>query len=199
MELEILSRHGMIYGQKGHGKSNFLQYVLSAGPYDNTLLIDTNREHEAADVARYVPTHRRGTEARQELGEVLSRYVVTPREYRQIRPDLVVVEEINRYAPSGGAVSDELAELVDLARHYDVGIIGVARRPASVDTDTVELADWAAIFRLSGDNDRRKLNRWVAGLGDAAADLEEYQYLVVDGSNYRVHEPVPEMDTTGEL
>lgn len=199
MKISCFNSHGMIYGKKGHGKSNFLQWLLTEGPYENTLIVDTNREHEASGLPRYVPQHRRGAEAREELGAVLERYAVTPTEYRPIRPDLVVVEEINRFAPSSGAVADELAELVDLCRHYGVGVIGVARRPAQTDTDTVELADWSVIFRLDGDNDVRKLNGVCSGLGDAAASLEEYHYLVYDGGDYQVHSPVPEQDTTGEL
>ena len=199
MEIEAFGRQGMIYGKKGMGKSNFLQHMLSIDRYRNTLLFDVNREHGATNCPRYVPSHRRGDKARAELGQVLSRYVVTDREFRDIRPDLVVLEELSRYAPSKGKMADELGEFIDLARHYGVGLVGVARRPAQVDTDTVELADWSVIFRVDGDNDVRKLNRLSSGLGDAAADLPQYHFLVYDGSDYRVHEPVPEYDTTGEL
>jgi hypothetical protein len=199
VKLSMFDSHGMIYGKKGQGKSNWLQHVLTVGPYENTLLIDTCREHANTGLTRYVPTHRRGTEARDELGAVLERYVVTPKEYREIRPDLVVVEEINRYAPNSGKVSEELAELVDLCRHYGVGIAGISRRPAQVDTDTVELADWTVVFRVTGDNDVKKLNRVEPGLGDAAKGLEDYHYLLLKDGEYRVHAPVAEMDTTGEL
>lgn len=199
MKIDLLGQQTMVFGKKGQGKSNFIQHVLQKDAYRNTLVFDTNREHENTGLPRYEPRHRRGKEARAELGEVLSRYVTTPTDYRDIRPDLVVLEELSRYAPSGGSMCDELGEFVDLARHLDVGLLGVARRPAQVDTDTVELADNTVIFRVDGDNDVRKLNRISSGLGDAAAGLEEYHFLVYDGSDYAIHEPVPEYDTTGAL
>lgn len=199
MKIEAFGRQGMVLGKKGQGKSNFVQHLLTQDRYRNTLVFDTNREHANTNLPRYVPKHRRGDKARAELGEVLSRYVVTDREYRDIRPDLVVLEELSRYAPSRGSMAEELGEFIDLARHYGVGLIGVARRPAQVDTDTVELADWLVIFRVDGDNDVKKLNRLSSGLGDAAADLPDYHFLVYDGADWAVHEPVPEHDTTGAL
>lgn len=199
MKIELFGRQTMVFGKKGMGKSNFVQHLLADDRYRNTLVFDTNREHANTNLPRYCPKHRRGDEARAELGELLSRYVVTDREYRDIRPDLVVLEELSRYAPNRGSMADELGEFIDLARHYDVGLLGVARRPAQVDTDTVELADNTVIFRVDGDNDVKKLNRLSSGLGDAAADLPKYHFLVYDGSDYAVHEPVPEHDTTGKL
>lgn len=199
MKIEAFGSQGVVIGKKGCGKSNFIQHLLSDDRYRNTLIFDTCREHGNANLPRYCPTHRRGEKARAELGKVLSAYAVTDREYRDIRPDLVVLEELSRYAPSQGKMAEELGELVDLARHYDVGLIGVARRPAQIDTDTVELADWLVIFRVDGDNDVKKLNRLSSGLGDAAADLPDYHFIVYDGSDWKVHKPVPEYDTTGKL
>lgn len=199
MKIEAFGNQGVVLGKKGCGKSNFVQHLLSDDRYRNTLIFDTCREHANTNLPRYTPTHRRGDKARAELGKVLGAYAVTDREYRDIRPDLVVLEELSRYAPSQGKMAEELGELIDLARHYGVGLIGVARRPAQIDTDTVELADWLVIFRVDGDNDVRKLNRLSSGLGDAAADLPDYHFIVYDGAEWAVHEPVPEYDTTGKL
>lgn len=198
MKIEALGKQVMVYGKKGEGKSNFVQHMLSQEQYRNTLIFDTNQEHANLNLPRYCPRHRRGDEARAELGKVLESYVVTDTEYRGIRPDLVVLEELSRYAPSRGSMADSLGEFIDLARHLDVGLLGVSRRPAQVDTDTVELADYSVIFRVDGDNDIQKLNRLSSGLGDAAASLEQYHYIVYDGE-WAVHRPVPEYDTTGEL
>lgn len=199
MRIELFGSQTMIFGKKGTGKSNFVQNLVSDERYRNTVIFDTNREHANTGLPRYEPTHRRGDKARVELGKFLSAYVVNEKQYRPIRPDLVVLEELSRYAPSQGAMADELGEFIDLARHYDVGLAGIARRPAQVDTDTVELADNTVIFRVDGDNDIRKLNRISSGLGEAAAALPDYHFIVYDGGSYAVHEPVPEHDTTGAL
>lgn len=199
MEINLLGGQGIILGKKGCGKSNLTQHLLSQKIYRNTLVFDTCQEHSNLGLPRYCPTHRRGKKARAELGKVLAAYAVNETKYRDIRPDLIVLEELSRYAPSAGAMADELGELVDLARHLDVGLVGIARRPAQIDTDTVELADWLIIFRVDGDNDVKKLNRLSSGLGDAAAELPDYHFLVYDGSDYATHSPVPEYDSTGRL
>ena len=187
----------MIFGLRGSGKSNWLQWLLSEHEaYRNALVYDMCREHSGLD--RYIPENRNGEEARTEAGEVVQRFIVD--NARGLRPDLLVGEELSRYAPNGGGTPDALMDLIDLARHYNVGFIGVARRPAKVNTTLIELADNILIFRLTGKRDVKRLNNEAPGAGDAARDLDEYHYLQIDQERrYTVHSPVPEMDTTGEL
>lgn len=195
--MELIGRHTMVFGLKGSGKSNFVQWVVDAhDAYRNHLVYDVCREHDVLD--RYVPDHRSGKEARAEFGGVLSRLVTdAPRE---LRPDLVVGEEVSRYAPNSGGTPDELMDLIDLNRHYGVGFLGVARRPAQVDTTLVELADNLVVFAVRGKNDRRRLNEEAPGAGDAAADLDPYHYLQITADRrWEEFGPVPEMETTGQL
>lgn len=195
--MEIIGKHTMVFGLKGAGKSNWTQWLLTE--YDalrNHLIIDVCREH--GDLNRYTTKHRNGKKVRAEVGEVVRRFVVE--NHRDLRPDVLVGEEVSRYAPNGGGTPDALLDLIDLARHYGVGFVGVARRPARVDTTLVELADNIIVFALKGPNDRKRLNNEAPGAGDAAAELGEYQYLRIHGDRtWDRHEPVPEMDTTGEL
>lgn len=187
----------MVFGLKGAGKSNFVQWlVLNHDAYRNHLVYDVCREHDVLD--RYVPDNRSGKKARAEFGGVLERLVTdAPRE---LRPDLVVGEEVSRYAPNSGGTPDQLMDLVDLNRHYGVGFLGVARRPAKVDTTLVELADHIVVFAVRGKNDRRRLNEEAPGAGDAAAEMDPYEYLVISGDRtWQQYGPVPEMDTTGEI
>lgn len=182
---------------KGAGKSNFVQWVVkNHDAYRNHLVYDVCREHDVLD--RYVPDHRSGEKARAEFAGVLERFVTdAPRE---LRPDLIVGEEASRYAPNSGGTPDQLLDLIDLNRHYGVGFLGVARRPAQVDTTLVELADNLIIFAVRGKNDRRRLNEEAPGAGDAAADLDPYHFLRITADRrFEEYGPVPEMDTTGEL
>lgn len=194
--MRLFGSHTMIFGPKKSGKSNFLQWLLSQEVYDGNIVYDVCREHGSLD--RYVPEHRRGDEAQAELGGFLERVVVG--NDRERRPDVVALEEINRFAGSGGAPPESLYELIDMNRHYGVGIVGVARRPASVHTDLVELADQLVLFRLRGPNDKRKLNQIRSGLGELVEDLGRFEFLVVDSLGEVEHySPVPEMNTTGRL
>lgn len=186
----------MVFGLKGAGKSNFVQYLLTLEQYRNHLVYDVCKEH--AGFNRYLPRHRSGEEARVEFGEVVQRFVT--QNDRGLRPDLLVAEEVSRLAPNRGGAPDELYDLVDLNRHYATGFLGVARRPAQVDTNLVELADNILVFTVRGKNDVKRLNEEAPGSGDAAADLEPYHFLRIQGDrSYSVHSPVPEQDTTGKL
>ncbi len=194
--MKLKDKHTMIFGLKGSGKSNFFQYLLKQPEYRNTLVYDVCREHDSLN--RYTPEHTRGTEAIAEFDGVTSRLITDAD--RSQRPELFAVEEVSRLAPSNGAQADSLMELVDLNRHYGIGILGVARRPAKVHTDLTELADNIIIFRLTGKNDVRRLNQEADGLGDASRQLDDYHFLHVGPDRtYRAHSPVPEMDTTGKL
>lgn len=194
--MNVLGQHTMVFGKKKEGKSNFVQWLITEH-IPNHLVYDICREHNVDGVNRYLPEHRSGEEARAEFGGVIEK-LVTEND-RSRRPDLVVGEEMSRTAPSGGGTHDAVWDLIDLNRHYDVGILGVARRPAQVDTTAVELADNLIVFYVDGHNDVSKLNSIKDGLGDRAAALEPYHFLRVTGREVQKHSPVPEMDTTGEL
>lgn len=197
-EITLKGKHTMVLGLKGTGKSNFTQYLLRAhsDKYGAHLMYDVCQEHDR--LHRYTPTHRRGEEAREELERVLAALVVDAP--RPKRPELVAVEEVSRFCGTGSPPPEALYELIDLNRHYQIGLLALARRPAQVHTDLIELADNLLIFRLTGHNDKKKLNRMVDGLGDVVYDLGDYQYVhVAADRSYQVMEPVREMNTTGKL
>ena len=195
--MKLLGRHTAVFGLKGQGKSNWIQWVVSDHEaYRNTLAYDVCREHAVLD--RYLPEYRSGDKARAELGQVVSQFITN--NHRSLRPDLFVIEEASRVAPNGGGAADELMDLVDLARHYGTGIMLCARRPAKVDTNLVEMADNIIVFNLRGKNDVKRLNNEAPGAGDAAKKLSDYEYLRIDsGREWTRHSAVPEMDTTGRL
>ena len=191
----------VVAGHRGAGKSTWIQHVadvLGSG----VVFYDMNREHEHFD--RYVPDHRRGDEMDAEADGVIGRLVVDNDPAR--RPGAVVLEEANRYVPNRGNIPESVGELVDLGRHYEtaitdgVSVFYVTRRPAQLDADVMELADYLVVYRVRGKNDVKRLNDEAPGLGDAARELDDYHYLLVrpDRSWVRMA-PVPEGDTTGSL
>lgn len=196
--MQLLNRHTMVFGKKKEGKSNLVQWLLGKRIHRNAFIYDVCREHEALETGiRYLPEYRFGEEARAEFGGVVDRVVTT--NDRQRRPDLFVAEELSRLAPNSGGTDDAVIDFIDLNRHYSTGFIGVARRPAQVETTITELADAVIVFYLDGPNDVRKLNEINAGLGDRAAELDKYHFLVSTGRDIQEFGPVPEQDTTGEL
>lgn len=196
--MKLLNRHTMVYGLKRSGKSNFVAHVLAQEPYRNHLVYDINHEHGRRDSHRYVPDNLTGDAAQEEFEEVFSRFVID--NDRELRPDLFVLEEVSEIAPNRGSVPNGLGTMIRRNAHYGVGLLGVARRPANVDTSLTELADELIIFSLKGKNDIRRLNSEAEGLGDAVKDLDQYEFLHVDGArNWKKYAPVPEYDTTGRL
>lgn len=195
-DFSLIGSSTAVYGLKGTGKSNFVQYILSRPRYSAHLMVDVCREHDK--LKRYIMEHRRGEEAEAELNQVLRR-TVTDND-RSMRPEVVAVEEVSRFCSARKQPPEQLYELIDLARHYGVGLVTIARRPAQVHSDLTELADNIIFFKLKGENDKRKLNNMVAGLGDRVADLGDYEFIRLT-PDYEVieYDPVPELSTTGEL
>lgn len=195
--LELKRKQVAVFGLKGTGKSNLLQYLLTEYPgHSGHLCYDVCQEHDSLNT--YQPTHRAGDEAEAELAEVTKRMVTNLD--RDRRPEIYAVEEMSRFCGSHSPPPDPVYDLVDLARHYDCGIVTVARRPAQVHSDITELADTVIVYPMAGANDRRKLNNMLSGVGDYAVDdLPEYHFIRIEGRDWTVHSPVPEMDTTGRL
>lgn len=198
MKIELFNLHTLIFGLKGTGKSNLVAHVLAQDVYENHVVYDLAREHAENANHRIIPQYRQPPEATEEF-EAAFAALVTDND-REMRPDLFVGEEVNRYAPNGAKAPEALLDLADESRHYGVGFLGTSRRPAQVNTTLVELADYLIVFRVRGKNDTQRLNREADGLGDAARDLDEYEFIVVDSMrDWAVHEPLPEYETTGRL
>lgn len=197
--MQLIGKHTMVFGLKGAGKSNWTQWLIDDHEaYRNALVYDMCREHGNTDVARYLPENRNGSDARAEFGAVIDRYVTN--NHRDVRPDLVIAEEVSRVAPNKGGTPDQLMEFIDLGRHLNVGFVGVARRPAKVDATLVELADNIIVFAVRGKNDRKRLNEEAPGAGDMAAEMDKYEYLrITPDRRFTLHNPVPEKDSTGKL
>lgn len=194
--MELKRKVTTVLGLRGTGKSNWTQWALTHPQYGAHLMYDVCREHEALN--RYMPTHRRGDKATAELEAVLGGFIVD--NDRAKRPELICLEEASRFAPNKGKQSEALLELLDLARHYDIGMLSIARRAAQVHTDLIEMADNLIVFRLTGKNSHKRLEREVEGLGDTVRALDDYHYVhVKPDRSYEVMSPVPEMDTTGRL
>ena len=169
----------VIVGLRGSGKTELAKHILRSTK--RHLVYDPLNEYPGFN--RYVPDSRNDV---AEFDEMVNGMVI------EWKPRLFLVDEANRYVrPKPSPLPQGAADLVDLARHWDVSFGMITRRPTQFHTDIVELADYLFIFNLPGKNDRAWLNEVSTGMGDVAATLPKYHFLVVDQRReYFIHPPV---------
>jgi len=183
--MDLRNKSWAIFGLKGSGKSVLLKSILDSSP--DHLVYDPMNEHRG--YKRYVPDDRRST---SELSDFIAQ-VVIPR-----KPTLFVIDEANRHIrPKPTPLPAGVDELNDLARHWNISVGYVARRPVQFHTDIVELAQVIFFFILPGKNDYRYLEDLHAGLGDQVRQLRPFHFVsLTNGQQIKLHSPV---DTRGKL
>lgn len=94
-------------------------------------------------------------------------------------PLLVIVEEIHEFLPADddvGETGDLLLELASRGRESGLGLLGVSRRPATVETDVLAGANWLVWHRLARDDDADVAGRTLPrSYVDDAVDLDDGQ------------------------
>lgn len=183
MNLDLTSKGFCIFGLPDSGKSTLANFILTK--FGRLAFVyDTLHEFPSDPFDSYEPNSRMSV---PELERVI-RSVIRSRKYR-----LFVLDEANRFCPSKPKpLPQAVADLNDWRSHYDMGAGFICRRPVQLNQDLTELAHYLFIFRMPGKNDRDYLNNLSAGLGDTAARLPKYHFLVVDPErNYTTSKPVP--------
>ncbi|MFC1846763.1 hypothetical protein ACFLYS_01725 [Chloroflexota bacterium] len=174
-----------IFGLRGGGKTNLAKHILKqyAG---KALIYDTLHEYDDAPFDNFRPTDRQSV---AEL-ENITRLVMKSRRYK-----LFIIDETNRYCPAKPKpLPQAVADLNDWQRHYGISTGYICRRPSQLNGDLTELAAYLFIFKLTGKNDIQYLNDIAVGMGDAAAALRPFHYILAppDRGQYQVKKPVPE-------
>lgn len=183
MNLDLSSKAFCIFGLPDSGKSTLAHMILTQ--FGRLAFVyDTLHEYPAQPFDSYEPG---GRYSAPELERTI-RQVIASRKYR-----LFVLDEANRFCPTKPKpLPQAVADLNDWRAHYDLAAGFICRRPVQLNQDLTELAHYLFIFRMPGKNDRDYLNNLSTGLGDAAAQLPKYHFLVVDPErNYTVSSPVP--------
>ena len=187
MAINLQGKQWLTLGLKGSGKSNFNKWLLSQRP--NHMVFDPVKEYNGYH--RYTPNNTRGEEAVQELKDVTEQ-VIKPNKGKL---DYFYVDEVNRFVNKGGQLKGPVGELVDLNRHYDMGVGFTARLPQQVHTDIRELADYIFIFNLAGKASREFLDDMSEGTLKAMDQLDEHECVMLDPQrNVKILKPVPNMD-----
>lgn len=169
----------VIVGLRGSGKSVLAKNILSTTP--DHLVYDPMNEYQG--FRRYQPSDRQSTE---ELNEVIHSLVIP------WRPRLFVIDEANKHIPpKPHPLPSGIADLNDLARHWNISWGTICRRPSQFHSDILELADYLFIFNLPGKNDYAYLESRIRGLGDSVRALKPHHFIVVEGGwKYYEHSPV---------
>lgn len=187
--VNLSNKRFCIFGLQGSGKSVLLKTLVRQEP--SHMIYDVHHEH--AGLNRYFVQHRQVDRRRKdapgiiELDNFVNRLVL---ESKQVR--LFVLEEANRYCPNKYPLPASILVLNDDQRHDRIAFGSIARRPAQLNTDLVELAHYLFIFQLTGRNDYQFMEDTAMGLGDVVRDLLPYHFVVVPPrrSDYYVHKPV---------
>ena len=177
--IDITDKRFVIIGLPGSGKTTLARHILNSS--ERVIVYDPMSEYQG--YRRYVPNDPHSIE---ELDDFIVRVVA------RYKPDIFMLDEANRYIqPKPNRLPRAVADMVDVSRHWGVAWGAIARRPSQLHTDILELAHFGFVFNLSGKNDRRALDNWYAGLGDAVASLPPYHFAVVEsGKGFEVHTPV---------
>ncbi len=88
----------------------------------------------------------------------------------------------------------EVKQFITSGRHrpYNFNMAFIALTPQDLDFNIQRKPLRVICFRIGGDLSVQKLNRWQSGMGDAAADLENYQYVEwsMNEKGFKIREPV---------
>lgn len=179
-DIDLANKQFVVVGLRGHGKTVFAKSVLESVP-ESHIVYDPNDEYHG--YRSYVPDDPNSPDEMDAfIRDFGARY----------KPDLLLFDEINTYVRKNPTpLPTWLRQLVNNGRHWGVSAGYIARRPASIHTDIIEIADWLFIFNLAGKNDFQHLETLSKGLGEAAKELDDYAFLVVDARRrYWHHQPL---------
>jgi hypothetical protein len=175
-------------GLRGTGKSVLVKRVLRG--FASHLVYDPLKEH-GGEFNVYNPRHvAESPAAKAELDAVIRKWVMPKPDVRKV--DLFAIDEANRYAPPRSRLGPALQNVNDFQRHAGLGVMYVARRPVTLNTDLMELADYLMVFRLRGKNDLDYLETISMGLKDAVLSLPLYSFVLVGPDrSFTLCNPVP--------
>ena len=179
-KLNLKGKRICIVGLQGSGKSYLSKYLLQN--FRRVFIIDPMDEYQIID------------RDRNRVRIVIKDETIPDVVYETIENtnlDLLVVDEISRFAPSRKAQNKRLRDYADACRHLGTTFMGIARRAGQVFTDYVELAHYMFIFRLRGKNDGIWLANQAEGLPSTVHGLNQYEFVCLyPDRTYEVFPPV---------
>jgi hypothetical protein len=186
MEIDIEGKALCIFGLPGTGKSTLRDSILNLYGAQAVLYDTLWETPKDAPYYSYRPKDRYSV---AELERVTGRVIAE--HYK-----LFCIEETNRFCPSKPSpLPKRIVDLNDMRRkdagHYGIGVIYMSRRLVQLNQDLTELADYLAIFHLTGKNDIQYLDDLVQGLGQVVLNLPDFHFVFVNRDrSYSVMSPI---------
>lgn len=169
----LQNQRAVVIGKQGSGKTELCRHILRS---TQQHLVYDRTGHDYAGFIRYLPDDPQSV---MEMNAVVQEHVINA----SPRPRLFVLDEGNAFIrPKPSRLPPAIAELNDLSRHMQLSWVVATRRPSQFHSDIMELADYIFVFRLPGPKDRVALNDIAPNLGDIAADLPPYHFVVYDSN-----------------
>jgi hypothetical protein len=183
IELDLSHKIFCVFGVNESGKTNWCkQLAYQYGT--NAFVFDPHKDFDATKCDRWVPKRKFYPGTAWEIETIISKI--------RDRYKIAIIDEADQAFPNQKPFMPKFSEYFGSYRHFHCDSIGfVARRPVSLNTTIVELAKVLVIFRTTGKNDILYLNDIAHGLGDAAAALKDFHYILVNPDrSWAICEPI---------
>lgn len=180
--LDLTGKRICVLGLQGSGKSYLAKYLMDR--YKRIFIIDPMNEYHNID--------RDKKRVRIVIkDEIIPDVVFDTIENTHL--DLLIVDEMSRFAPSRRTINPRLRNFADVCRHppTPTTFLGIARRPGQVFTDYIELAHYIFIFRLRGRNDSIWLANQATDLPTTVHGLKQFEFVCLyPDRTFKVMSPV---------
>ena len=188
-----------IFGPQGSGKSVLAGEIARAFPSARIACSDASDWESLPNthVIDVMPRSAVGDEgrARKWIERVARKATINP---ERAAVDLWVIDEASQFLPSRKPMPEVVSWINNTARHMrlpsgrkGLAWLVIARRPAQVHTDLLELAHEAIFFRLTGRNDLRLVEEMQEGLSDVVRGLPPFHFIRRSASgDVSIHSPV---------
>lgn len=185
MKLNLKEKITFISGLNGSGKTYFVQNAII--PNYKCLAHDPLRQYSQCDCHNYIPSHNTYPAITRD-NEALVKAIMDGKSFsfgdEEISArdfDLLIYEEASRTFPNGKPFFSKMRSFLDTYRHYNnLGLVFICRRASQIQTDIPSLAHHLICFGNKGVADISRLNQESKGLGDAVAELANFEYVFVD-------------------
>lgn len=101
-------------------------------------------------------------------------------ECRRFQYYLLIIDEVDEFAPSWGFPSPHCAELIKRGRSKGIGLICNSRRPHNINKAIRNNADYVICFQIVEDDDLKYISRWINKPKEQIKALPPYYYFLYD-------------------
>lgn len=172
-----------IFGRRGFGKSYFARAVVSQ--YNRYIIYDINGEHR--DLGIVIRSPRALAEYLLDKSEADTFKIIYIPMYKDfdyityllwgLENFCFMIDEVDRFTGSR-KIPEHLDLMINLGRHYKLGLITCSRRPARVPRDLTSQADYIVSFQSQEPNDIKYLNDFIGPRAELLPGLDKREHII---------------------